>query len=74
MPFPRWGVDGVAGADRDNLAAAGLDQAAPLIDVQCLPVGVAVPRRMCAGREADEVDAQPRRRLLSRGVELHAAM
>ena len=56
VPFAGGRVDGVAGADLDDLAAAGLDQPDALGDVQGLPERVGVPGVAGSGGEADGVD------------------
>ncbi len=61
--LPGWRVDHVAGADDHDLAAAGLDQADSVGDVQGLSQGVRVPGGARAGGEADRVDADARGRL-----------
>jgi hypothetical protein len=43
VPLPRGRVDGLAGAELDDLAAAGLGQPGPVGDVEGLPEGVGVP-------------------------------
>src|SRR6266540_4176659 len=47
VPFPRRCVDRVSRMDLDDLTTTGLDQAAPLGDVQCLSDRVSMPS--CAG-------------------------
>ena len=66
VPLARRGVDGVAGPDLGDLAAAGLDQPDSLGDVQGLPAGVRVPRIAGARREPYHVDANPGGLLASR--------
>src|SRR6266542_723062 len=50
VPFPRRCVDRVSRMDLDDLTTTGLDQAAPLGDVQCLSDRVSMPS--CAGTGA----------------------
>src|SRR5512132_1903046 len=63
VPVPPWrGVDGVAGPDLDHRTASGLDESPAFGDVQRLPVGVTMPRRVRAGGEPHGADPQPRGR------------
>src|SRR4029453_16281606 len=54
VPLARGRVDGLAGMDLDDLAAAGLDEADALGDVEGLAQGVAVPGGAGARGDADE--------------------
>src|SRR6266542_2574517 len=59
-PLPRAGVDGLAGADLDDLTAAGLDQPAALGDVEGLPGVAAWPSRSPPGQDRTGAHARPR--------------
>src|SRR5439155_22910416 len=60
-PFPRGRVDRVARPDLDDLAIAGLYQAAPLGHVQRLSDRVGMPSGAGTGGEPHGVDTDPGR-------------
>ena len=66
VPFIRRGVDGVPGTDLGEGVVPGLHVSTAVRDVQRLPVRVAMPGGVRAGGEADERDAESRRRFACR--------